>query len=161
MKLYWLPLDQGLDRWNLICGFGHIILSVAALVLALGQSINLHSALSVGYYRWTIWPHSHNILYPDQVDQDQVDPHQIAFTLGSNLMRIKMIHVKLRSHYGPTIQFKLIWIKVMRIKFTLLQCERNNSVNPTLIRIKLIWINFVHSVNATMCISLIRDQLDC
>ena len=46
-KVYGLPSGQGLDRWNdmaLACGSGHIIPAVQAL--ALGQSMNLHSALS-------------------------------------------------------------------------------------------------------------------
>ena len=33
----------------------------------------------------------------DQVDPDQIDMHQIVFTLG-----LKMVHIKLRSHCGPT-----------------------------------------------------------
>ena len=47
MKVYGLLSGQGLDRRNDMaraCGSGHIIPSVQ--VLALGQSINLHSALS-------------------------------------------------------------------------------------------------------------------
>ena len=28
------------------------------------------------------WPRSHYILNPDQLDTDQVDPHQPVFTLG-------------------------------------------------------------------------------
>ena len=56
--------------------------------------------------------------------------------------------------WANLIQVKLIWIKLMQIKFTLLQCERINSVNTNLIwinlmQIKLIWINLVCSVNAT------------
>ena len=69
---------------------------------------------------------------------DQDNQHQVAITLWTNLIQIKLI----------------------RIKFTLLQCERNNSVNTNLIRINLmqiksICINLVHSVNATDV-----DQLD-
>ena len=51
MKVYGLPSDQGLDRRNdmaLACGSGHIIPAVQAM--ALGQSINRHSALSLIYY---------------------------------------------------------------------------------------------------------------
>ena len=47
MKVYGLPSVQGLDRWNDMAraaGSGHIFPVVQAL--ALGQSINLHSALS-------------------------------------------------------------------------------------------------------------------
>ena len=47
MKVYGLPSAQGLDRLNDMAraaGEGHIIPEVQAL--ALGQSINLHSALS-------------------------------------------------------------------------------------------------------------------
>ena len=47
MKVYGLPEGQGLDRRNdmtLACGSGHII--QVAKALAIGQSINLHSALS-------------------------------------------------------------------------------------------------------------------
>ena len=47
MKVYGLPSGQGLDHRNymaLACVSGHIITAVQAL--ALGQSINLHSALS-------------------------------------------------------------------------------------------------------------------
>ena len=51
MKVYGLPSGQGLDCWNDMAraaGEGHIIPAVQAL--ALGQSMNLHSALSWGYY---------------------------------------------------------------------------------------------------------------
>ena len=51
MKVYGLPSDQGLDRridMTLACDMGHIIPAVQALIR--GQSINLHSALSLGYY---------------------------------------------------------------------------------------------------------------
>ena len=47
MKVYGLPLGQGLDRRNNMtraAGEGHII--PADQALALGQSINLHSAIS-------------------------------------------------------------------------------------------------------------------
>ena len=47
MKVYGLPSAQGLDRRNNMtraAGEGHIIPAVQAL--ALGQSINLHNAIS-------------------------------------------------------------------------------------------------------------------
>ena len=47
MKVNGLPSDQGLDRWNDMAqaaGEDHIIPTIKAL--ALGQSINLHTALS-------------------------------------------------------------------------------------------------------------------
>ena len=68
----------------------------------------------------------------DQVDPDQIDLHQTA-SHWANLMQIKIIHIKFRSHYRPTIQIKLIWIKLKWFKFMLLQCECNNSVNINLI----------------------------
>ena len=49
MKVYGLPSGQGLDSLNdmaLACGAGHIIPAVQAH----GQSINIHSALSWGFY---------------------------------------------------------------------------------------------------------------
>ena len=51
MKVYRLSLDKDLYRWNdvaLAWGSGPVIPSVQAL--ALEQSINLHIALSLGYY---------------------------------------------------------------------------------------------------------------
>ena len=49
MKIYGLPEDQGPDCQNdMAPATGHIIRAVQAL--ALRQSINLHSALSLGYY---------------------------------------------------------------------------------------------------------------
>ena len=50
MKVYGLPLGQGLGRLNdmaRIAGEGHVPVVQA---LARGQSIDLHSALSQGYY---------------------------------------------------------------------------------------------------------------
>ena len=50
MKVYGLPSGQG--HWNdmaRVADEGHIII-LAVKVLALGKSINLHSALSLGYY---------------------------------------------------------------------------------------------------------------
>ena len=51
MKVYGLPQGQGLDHRNdmtLACSLGHIIPAVQAL--ARGQSINIHSTQSLGYY---------------------------------------------------------------------------------------------------------------
>ena len=104
-------------------------------------------------------PHSHYILNPDQLDMDQIDPnqidlHQIAFTLGLIWCRSRRSTSSCVHTMGNLIQNKLI--RLMQIKFILLQCERNNSVYTNLIwinlmQIKLIWINLVHSVNATWC----------
>ena len=53
MKVYGLPKHQGLDRWNDMAQAaveGQIIPAVQALDLARGQSIDLHSAQSLGFY---------------------------------------------------------------------------------------------------------------
>ena len=49
MKIYGLPSGQGRRNDTFLpCGSGHIIPAVQSLPL--GQSINIHSALSLGYY---------------------------------------------------------------------------------------------------------------
>ena len=118
----------------------------------------------VQFLKGTLRLHSHYILNSDQLDTDQIDPdqidlHQIVFTLGLIWCRSRWSTSSCVHTMGNLIQIKLIWVKLIRIKFMLLQCEPNNSLNTNLIwissmQIKWIWINLVHSVNTTWCGSL-------
>ena len=62
----------------------------------------------------------------NQVDPDQVDPHQVAFTLWTKL-----------------IQINLICIRLNRIKFVFTLLLRSHCSNVNLVRINLIWINLI------------------